>query len=360
MRDILLEIQGWHQNGQTIALATVVQTWGSSPRRVGAKMAITQDGKFAGSVSGGCVENAVVEAGIDCLRTHQSQLLHFGIADEDAWAVGLACGGSLDVFVAPLDPVLFPTLRSAWLREHHAATVTILRGPAEVLGRQLLYEEDRNTSGGLAAELDPKAIQLARQALLQRATSRRMMLTETVEVFLEVIAPPPTLIVVGGVHIAIPLTHFAKTLGYRTVVIDPRRAWANAERFPDVDQLIQAWPDEAFERVGLTGSTAVAMLTHDPKLDDMGLKIALASDAFYVGALGSRTTQARRRERLLKAGSTEAQLAGLHAPIGIGIAAETPEEIALAVMAEVVDAYRRSRTWNSRSYWSSIRPYDPK
>jgi xanthine dehydrogenase accessory factor len=175
-----------------------------------------------------------------------------------------------------------------------------------------------------------------------------MTLTESVDLFLELISPPTTLIVLGGVHIAIPLTSLAKTLGYRTVVIDPRRAWGNAERFPNVDQLIQVWPEEAFSQVQITASTAVATLTHDPKLDDLGLKAALASDAFYVGALGSRATQAKRRNRLLQAGLTESQLSRLHAPIGIRISAETPEEIALSIMAEIVDAQRQARIEGNR------------
>jgi xanthine dehydrogenase accessory factor len=166
-------------------------------------------------------------------------------------------------------------------------------------------------------------------------------LNEETEVFLELISPPPTLIAVGGVHITVALISLAKTLGYETVVIDPRGAWGNEERFPNVDQLIQAWPEKAFQQIKITSSTAIAMLTHDPKLDDPALKIALNSRAFYVGALGSKTTNAKRRERLLKEGLTEAQLSCLHAPIGLDMHTDTPEEIALAIMAEIVDSYRK-------------------
>jgi len=149
------------------------------------------------------------------------------------------------------------------------------------------------------------------------------------------------LVMIGGVHIAIALTSLAKTLGYQTVVIDPRKAWGNKERFPNVGQLIQAWPEEAFEQIDITSSTAVATLTHDPKLDDPALKVALSSSAFYVGALGSMSTQAKRRERLLREGLAESQLDRLHGPIGLDIGAQSPEEIALAIMAEVVEAHRR-------------------
>jgi xanthine dehydrogenase accessory factor len=175
---------------------------------------------------------------------------------------------------------------------------------------------------------------------LSDGISQRTYLNEGVEVFLEAVLPAPTLIIVGGVHIAVTLTSLAKTLGYRTIVIDPRKAWGNQERFPHVGQLIQAWPDVAFEQVKVTCSTAIVMLTHDPKLDDPALKIALNSSAFYVGALGSKSTHAKRRERLLNDGVSESQLSRLHAPIGLDIGAQSPEEIALAIMAEVVEAHR--------------------
>jgi len=183
-------------------------------------------------------------------------------------------------------------------------------------------------------------LELAHEILLG-GESRRAMIDDSTEIFLEFISPPPTLIAVGGVHITVALMSLAKTLGFRTVVIDPRGAWGNAERFPNVDQLIQAWPDQAFEQIKVTRSTAIAMLTHDPKLDDPAVKIALNSSVFYVGALGSKTTNAKRRERLLRDGITAEQFSRLHAPIGMDIGAGTPEEIALAVMAEVVAAYRK-------------------
>jgi xanthine dehydrogenase accessory factor len=241
--------------------------------------------------------------------------------------------------VNPLDPAFFRELKSAWLGLDPAVLLTVISGPAP--GRQLLLRQDGHTSGTLGQEWDPMALPLAKQALLDGLSSHCFSLGEAGEAFMEVIPPPPTLIALGGVHIAVPLTLFAKMLGYRTVVIDPRRVWGNAARFSHVDQLVLSWPEEAFSEVGLTSSTAVAVLTHDPKLDDLGLKVALTSSAFYVGALGSRTTQTKRRARLLQQGLSEAQLSRLHAPIGSGIAAQTPEEIALAIMAEVVDAHRR-------------------
>jgi xanthine dehydrogenase accessory factor len=324
-------------DGEPIALATVVQTWGSSPRRAGAKMALTPDGKITGSVSGGCVEGAVFEAGVEVLKSNRPQLLHFGVADETAWEVGLACGGSIDIFVKPLDTEFFKPLRSTWTHEKSGVLVTVVRGPDDLLGHEILVGEDGKVTGSISDEWNQRAAELANETL-GKGESHRAALSEDVEVFLEVISPPPTLIAVGGVHITIALVALAKTLGYRTIVVDPRSAFGNETRFPHVDRLIQSWPQDAFQQIPLTRSTAIAMLTHDPKLDDPALKIALPSPAFYVGALGSKTTQAKRRQRLLEEGLTEEQLERLHGPIGLEIGAGTPEEIAMSIMAEIVAA----------------------
>ena len=340
MRDILADLDRWQKDGESVALAIVVQTWGSSPRRVGSKMALTLNGKITGSVSGGCVENAVFEAGVESLKTKRPAFLHFGVADETAWEVGLACGGSIDIFVNRLDKDFFEELRTIFENEQGAVIVTVIRGPDEIIGRELLIREDGQVTGTLGNEWDEKVLNLPNETLTQ-GTSRRVMLNESIELFFEVILPPPTLVVVGGVHIAVALVLLAKALNYRTVIIDPRKAWGSKERFPDVDQLIQAWPEEAFGQIKVTQSTAIAALTHDPKLDDPALKIALSGPAFYVGALGSKTTNEKRRERLLSDGMSESQLSRLHAPIGLDIGAQSPEEIALAIMAEVVNTHRK-------------------
>lgn len=342
MRDILAELQRWLEEGEAVALGTVIQTWGSSPRGVGSKMAFTSSGKITGSVSGGCVENAVIEAGLQALKTNQPQLLHYGVADETAWEVGLACGGSIDVFVKSLDREFFLELSSLIEKDQAVVTATVIRGPQEVLGREFLPGHDSCSNNWLGHGWDEQVAALAARVLVQ-GTPQRIELNDDLEIFFDVILPPPTLMVVGGVHITLALTSLAKTLGYQTVVIDPRKAWGNQDRFPDVDQLLQAWPEEAFERLIVNGSTAIVMLTHDPKLDDPALKFALSSPAFYVGALGSKITQAKRRERLLKEGLTESQLSRLHAPIGLDIGAQSPEEIALSIMAEVVAAYRKRK-----------------
>ena len=348
MRDILPDLSKWAAaDDRSIALATVIQTWGSSPRRTGAKMAIMPDGRITGSVSGGCVEGAVFDSGLEVLKTNTPQLLHFGVADETAWEVGLACGGSIDIFVAPLDKEFFKSLRSVLVEERAAALLTVIRAPDNLLGREIIIKEDGNLMGSIDRYLDEQAVQLATYAIAQ-GSSCRANLHENVEVFIEVILPPPTLIVVGGVHITISLVSLAKILGYRTIVVDPRSAFGSDERFPNVDQLIQSWPEEAFQEIPLTRSTAIAMLTHDPKLDDPALKIALPSPAFYVGALGSKTTQAKRRKRLLNEGVTEAQLNRLHGPIGLRIGAATPEEIAMSIMAEIVAASHQGEMYPAR------------
>jgi xanthine dehydrogenase accessory factor len=345
MREVIADIDNWLAADETaIALATVIETWGSAPRRVGAKMAFTRGGAaIAGSVSGGCVEGAVVEAGDEALSTGRPRLLHFGVADETAWGVGLACGGTIEVFVQPLDPAIYAAARSWIAADERGAIVTVIRGPDILLGRQIAIGPD-GAVGALGDERDEAAIALARGG----GQSRRHELNADVELFVDVLRPPPALVMVGGAHIAVALAPLAKRMGYRAVVVDPRRAFGSRARFPDVDRLIQAWPDKAFVNFPLDSETAVVTLSHDPKIDDPALRAALRSDAFYVGALGSRRTNAKRRERLAAMGFDEAQLARIHAPVGLDIGADNPEEIALAIMAEIVRSYRRERAASGR------------
>jgi len=339
MKDLIPGIETWVADQEKIALATVVQTWGSSPRGVGAKMALTADGKIAGSVSGGCVESAVFEAGVEVLRSGIPQLLHFGVADETAWKVGLACGGQIDVFVEPLDENLLDLQRVELGSGRSYAVATVIRGPAQFLGKGMLVAHNRQVGGRYPLEADETVLSTVRQILSENRSQTFLYQTpgqEELEIFVEVIEPRPQLIIVGGVHIAIALTDIARTLGFRSVVIDPRRAFGSTERFARADQLIQAWPDEAFTQIQVNPRTAIAVLTHDPKIDDPALIAALNSPAFYIGALGSQTTQGKRRNRLLQSGVAEAQLARLHGPIGLKLGGNTPEEIALAIMAEIV------------------------
>jgi xanthine dehydrogenase accessory factor len=335
MKEVIDDIDRWLEENQAVALATVVQTWGSAPRKVGAKMALTPDGRISGSVSGGCVEGAVFEEGTAALQANHPKLLHFGVADETAWDVGLACGGTIEVFVEPLDTAVYHFMHILILNDAAGAAITVIRGPEEMLGRKLAVSRAGERLGTLGeAALDAQAMAAEARAV----HPQRVQLTDEVEVFIDTVRPAPTLIMVGGVHIAIALTSYAKTLGYRTLVIDPRRAFGSDERFPHVDQLIQAWPDKAFAEVEVTPETAVALLTHDPKIDDPALKIILKANPFYIGALGSNKTHAKRVERLRGYGFGDEEIGKIHGPIGLNIGAQTPEEIALSIMAEIVKA----------------------
>jgi xanthine dehydrogenase accessory factor len=344
MRDLIDQIEAMRRKQGGLALATVVQTWGSAPRHVGAKMAISSDGHIEGSVSGGCVEGAVAEEALGALDTQLGKLLHFGVADETAWGVGLACGGTIEVFVEPLDPAHYAVTAGAIRADQPSVTATVVDGPQGVVGQKASLSERP------PAEVPPQdpalaqpLLDLARRGLSSNQTFRTQLpdpagSATPLDVFVDLTPAPPELVIVGGVHIAVALDGLAHQLGYRTVVIDPRRSFGSRERFPDADVLATEWPEEAFKKLSLTPSTAVAVLTHDPKIDDKALVLALASRAGYIGALGSRTTQAKRRQRLADAGVTEAQLARLHGPVGLDIGAQTPEEIALSIMAEIVAA----------------------
>lgn len=340
MRDILSTVDRWLLDGRQVAIAVVVRTWGSSPRGVGARLAFTREGEIAGSVSGGCVEAAVIEAGLRILKDEPPQVLHFDVADETAWGVGLTCGGTLEVFVSRLEATTYGGLRTALEAQQPASMITVIRGPGHLLGRALLVTQDGTTHGSLGQEWDARAVDLAREGL-ERHASQEFELADGIQVFRDVFPPQPSLILVGGVHVATALVPLARILGWRTILIDPRRAWADGRRFAQLDQLLQLWPQDAFKQLQPDQSTAVVTLTHDPKLDDAALQIALRSQAFYIGALGSAGSQEKRRARLSRAGLTEAELARLHAPVGLQIGAQSPEEIALAIMAQVISEYRR-------------------
>lgn len=343
MRDVLADIERWRAGGEEVAVATVVRTWGSAPRSVGARMAMAASGKIAGSVSGGCVEGAVFDEGVRVLASGQPRLLTFGVEDEKAWTVGLACGGTIEVFVEKLQDAAFDALRTAIAAERPVAEVTIVRGPSELLGRKLVLE-----AGGAVAfrggGMDEVALRAAGEALQKEGNGLVPAAVAGVEYFVTVVSPPTRLIVVGGAHIAIALVGLARTLGFETIVVDPRQAFGSTERFPHADRLVSEWPDQALREIGLTSSTAVAVLSHDPKLDDPALLVALPSPAFYVGALGSRKTQEKRRHRLMEAGISTEDFARLRAPIGFDLGGRSPEEIALSVMAEIVAVRNRKES----------------
>jgi xanthine dehydrogenase accessory factor len=333
VNDVLPELQTWIERGDRIALATVVAVKKSAPRPPGAKMAVNENGEVIGAVSGGCVEGAVIEIADAVLRGEPPRLVHFGIADAEAWDVGLPCGGEIDVWVQELHAGAFVDTARAGGR---AAEVTLLEGDGA--GAKVMFAEDGSQSGSLGSlELDADARQAAEELLWLETSELRGPL------FVDVVAPAPRLILFGAVPIAAALCRLARAIGWRPYVVDPRTRFATRERFPDAEEVIGAWPDEAFASLGgIDPATSIAVLTHDPKLDDAALTLALRSPARYVGAMGSRRAQDARRERLLAAGLTDEDLARLAAPVGLDLGALSAEETALSILAEVV-ALRHGR-----------------
>ena len=269
MRDIMLELDSWISEGQDVVLATVVSTWGSAPRAVGAKMALTASGKMCGSVSGGCVEGAVVEAAKQVFISGLPNLLEFGVTDDTAWDVGLACGGTISVFLQLLNEDIFRAIRAS--DNERLAILTVIDGSEDLLGCQLVVDDNGSRTGSINSNMDNDALSVARDSL-QQGDSKTAKLRDSIELFVEVISAPLTLILIGGVHIAIPLSEMAKMIGYRTIVIDPRRSFGSEDRFPHVDLLLQSWPDSALSELDLNSSTAIAVprsaSRHAPDAED--------------------------------------------------------------------------------------------
>ncbi len=341
MREVLPDVERWLEAGKRVALATVAKVYGSAPRPLGAKMAVSEKAEMAGSVSGGCVESAVVQEALEVLAEGRPRLLPFGITDEQAWEVGLACGGRIEVFVEPMttdeNRPVWEALRDALRSDRLVALATVLSGP--LAGRKVLFWPDGETVGTLGdPTLEAEVRRAAAAALATQRTERLHIPTPSGEtaVLLEVFPPSPKLVIVGAVHIAIPLVTMAKALGFRTIVVDARQVFATEERFGHADELRIGWPEDVLAQLPLDEGTYVVVLSHDEKLDNPALKVALQHPVRYVGALGSRKTHARRVQALRDMGLSEDQIARIHAPIGLDIGASTPEEIAVAIMAEIV------------------------
>jgi xanthine dehydrogenase accessory factor len=317
-RDEILALAAeWADRDGEAALATVIETWGSAPRPAGSLMAVSKAGDFAGSVSGGCVEGAVIQAAREASDEGRHRIVEFGVADADAWAVGLACGGRIRILVEPVkNGRALADIRLAIAAKHPTVLATNL-----ATGERHLRD----------------AVEDA--AVAQALATDRAILVDEGRLFLNPFNPPQRLIVVGAVHIAEPLARMAALAGYAVTIIDPRRAFARAERFPDVT-LVVDWPDEALPRLGLDTRCAVVTLTHDPKIDDAALAVALRSPAFYVGALGSTRTQAARRERLHLLGFDDDTVARIHGPVGLNIGARSPAEIAVSILAQMTGKLR--------------------
>lgn len=336
MRDVLEQMDAWRQTGERFAVATVVSTWGSAPRPVGSKMVHSESGGMAGSVSAGCVEGAVIEEGQAALKSGKPRLLTFGVADESAWEVGLACGGTIQVFVEPswaLDGI-YPALRTLLEERGPAAVVNVLEGAPELINRKLIVFPDGRTQGDLpleAGEVVPGAL-----SLLAQENGGVVDLEDGTKLFVEVFPLPPRLIIVGAVHIADPLVTIANAVGFDTILVDPRKAYATRERFPHASQILVEWPQDALAKLTLDHGAYIVILTHDPKLDDPALQVSLTSGARYIGALGSRRTNQRRAERLKQAGMDPDTIGRLYAPIGLDIGGRSPGEIAVSIMAQVI------------------------
>jgi xanthine dehydrogenase accessory factor len=342
MNSVLDTIHSWLGRGDRVAVATVVETKKSAPQPAGTKMGINELGEVVGAVSGGCVEGAVVEVAERIIDGADPQLLHYGIADEDAWDVGLPCGGEISVWVQNYtsgdEQSRFTELAQSGAR---AALVTAVQGSG-ITGARMLVLPEGDPEGTLGDNaLDEAAVGFAREALwTERA---EMHDVGESKLFVDVVAPPPRLIIVGAVDFAAQLCEVAKIAGWRPFVIDPRARFATTARFPAAERVIVAWPDKGFAELdAIDPATAIAVLTHDPKLDDAALQAALHSEAFYIGAMGSRRAQARRRERLLASGLDPEALERVAAPIGLDLGALTAAETALSIMSEIV-ALRHGR-----------------
>ena len=311
---------GWLAEGKSVALATVIETWGSAPRPVGSQLLISGTAEIMGSVSGGCVEGAVVEEALEALETGQCLLLEYGVGDEAAFAAGLACGGNIRILVEPVavgqgvEPALLATL----VERRKAHLPVALAVNLQSWQRRLIGVDD-----ALAAE---------------RFISDKSGLEG--DWFINIHNPPLRMVIVGAAHIAQPLVQMARLAGFAPVLVDPREAFASNLRFPG-ETLIHDWPDEALEQIKLDTRTAVVTLSHDPKIDDPAIAVALKSPVFYLGCLGSTRTHAKRVVRLKKTGFTDVEIARIHAPVGLDIGAKIPAEIAIAIMAQITQCLRQ-------------------
>ena len=328
MREVLADVQRWLARGDRVALATVVATRRSAPRPVGAKLAVSAEGELAGSVSGGCVENEVYEHAREVLAGGPPRLLTYGISDDLALSVGLPCGGEIDVFVDEVRGALVDRVRKVVDRDERAVVLTVLAG--EDLGAELLVTESDDRVGDVPQEVAQQALRLIREG--------RSGVVEIGDrdVFADVYGPPPRLLIYGAVDTAEALCRAALEIGWRPIVADARARFATSERLPSAAEIVVAWPEEALAQVRPDHATAVVVLTHDDKFDIPMISGALATDAFYVGALGSRRNQERRRKSLLEAGVDEAALERVYGPCGLDVGAQTPAQTALSILAEVM------------------------
>ncbi|MEN3951351.1 XdhC family protein [Iodidimonas sp. SYSU 1G8] len=317
--EVLKTARDWRREGRGVAIATVSSTWGSAPFPVGSQLAADDKGNFVGSVSGGCIEGAVIGEARQAIKDGKIRNLEFSVSDDQAWEVGLACGGTIRVFVEPIPNEIDRVLEAADRKQSVALTTDLHSGA------HTLYDTASAPEPVRGAMRDDRSQPLEDGA------------------FVRVFNTPRRIAIVGAVHIAQELVPMATRAGFDVTVIDPREAFASPERFPGV-KLSTDWPDKAMRALEIDPRTAIVTLTHDPKLDDPALDVALASDAFYVGALGSKRTQAKRVTRLTEAGFTQDQIGRIHGPIGLDIRAQSPAEIAVSILAQIIAVQRGAMT----------------
>ncbi|MBC6463482.1 XdhC family protein [Actinomadura sp. HBU206391] len=349
MRDVLNAISKWYEAGETFGLATVVNTFRSAPRPPGAAMAVSADGEVVGSVSGGCVEGAVYDLARSVIESGEAVVQRYGVSDDDAFAVGLTCGGILDILVEPVDASTFPEFAEvarAIKRGSAVAVASVTAGPGAIGARRVVWPD--RASGSLAPgrsyadRLDAAADDDVRGMLAQGLTGQRHYgpkgerRLDELAVFVHSFAPPPRLLVFGAIDFAAAVARVGKFLGYHVTVCDARPVFATTKRFPEADEVVVKWPHRFLADVQVDERTVICVLTHDPKFDVPLLELALRTPAGYIGAMGSRRTHEDRLDRLREAGLTEEELARLRSPIGLDLGARTPEETAVSIAAELI------------------------
>jgi xanthine dehydrogenase accessory factor len=344
MRDLLDELTSWWTSGRRFALATVVDIKGSAPRPPGASMAVSADGEAVGSVSGGCVEGAVYELSQQVLETGAPVLQTYGISDEDAFSVGLTCGGILDILVRPVDRSTLPTfgaVANSIAAKQPVAVATVVSGEGAIAAQLAVWPDRADGTLG-ATGLDAAVTDDARGMLAQGQTGIRHYgpngerRQDEVAVFIEAFAPPPRMLVFGAIDFAAAVARIGKYLGYHVTVCDARPVFATPKRFPDADEVVCEWPHKFLAGTPVDERTVIAVLTHDPKFDVPLLEVALSTPAAYIGAMGSRRTHDDRLARLRELGVTDEQIARLRSPIGLDLGARTPEETAVSIAAEII------------------------
>jgi xanthine dehydrogenase accessory factor len=316
MRNLINQINKWHEQGKTMALATVIGTWGSAPRKIGSHMVINEDTEFVGSVSGGCVEGAVISASLEVIESSESTLLAYGVSDDDAWEVGLACGGNIEIFVIKLSREI----------------INLLNEMVSVgfIGSSIIkFEKDNfpSTSFSLVETEIPNPNKKGEEEIVS---------------FFNHYPPPLHLIIIGGSDIGVELAKIARYHAFKISIIDPRKVFAKKNRFESNIEVFSEWPNKILgQAIEITTNSAIVSLSHDPKIDDVGLELSLRKNAFYTGALGSKKTHAKRLIRLSKIGLSDIQLKKIKGPIGLNINAITPAEIAVSILAEIIQEKNR-------------------